>query len=184
MASKIKYRVNSEKAIESILLLSTLENNIDLYHIGKIIFYAEKQHINKYARPIIGDNHICGKDGPFPSKIRDLLQNRDVYLNSEDQENINKSVTISGDKYPQISPLREPDMDLFSESDIECLIEAFKKYSHLSFKELRKLTHNELCYNNSVRDEAIDYELLIDNDNENKDDILTEMSETAQYAVL
>jgi len=73
MAGQIKYRIDAEKAIETITLLSTLKPGIDLYHMGKIIFYAEKEHINRYARPIIGDKYICGKDGPFPSKVRDLV---------------------------------------------------------------------------------------------------------------
>ena len=189
MESEIKYKVNSEKAIETILLLSTLKDGIDLYHVAKIIFYAEKEHINKYARPIIGDRYICGEHGPFPSKIRDLVHGKEPYLNTDDLQGIHKAITVSkgdNEEFPHISPLRNPDMDFFSESDIECLFEAFKKYGDLSFPELRKLTHEELCYYTSFRDgeKEIDYSLLVDNENENRDDILNEMSETAKYAVL
>lgn len=183
MAKKIQYKVNSEKAVETILLLSTLENDIDLYHIAKVIFYAEKQHINQYGRPIIGDKYICGKDGPFPSKIRDLIQNT-VYLSGKDLEEISRAFKVSKDEYPKVNALRDPDMDVFSESDIECILESFKKYGHMSFAELRKLTHDELCYYQSMRDQEIDYSLLIDDQNINKDEILDEMSETAKYAVL
>ena len=187
MESKIKYKVNSEKAIETILLLSTLKPNIDLYHVGKIIFYAEKEHINKYGRPIIGDKYMCGKDGPFPSKIRDLVHSKELYLTIDDLQAIHKAVKItkSNEKdYPLISPLKKPDMDLFSESDIECLMETFKEIGDLSFQELRKLTHDELCYYESVRNKEIDYSLLIDEENVNKNYILNEMLETAKYAVL
>ncbi len=187
MSLGIKYKVNSEKAIETILYLSTLKPGIDLYHIAKIIFYAEKEHINKYSRPIIGDKYICGKDGPFPSKIRDLVHGKESYLNIDDLQTIHKAINISkneGEEFPHIRPLREPNMDFFSESDIECLLEAFKIYGDLSFLGLRKLTHDELCYYESVRDKEIDYSLLVDEDNINRNDILNEMSETAKIAVL
>lgn len=187
MSPKIKYKVNSEKAIETILFLSTLKKGIDLYHIAKIIFYAEKDHINKYARPIIGDKYICGKDGPFPSKIRDLVHGGEPYLNLDDLQAIHKTISISKNdekEFPHINPLREPDMDFFSESDIECLLGAFKKYGNLSFSELRELTHHELFYYKSAKDKEIDYLLLVDEENINRNDILKEMSETAEYAVL
>ena len=187
MGSAIKYKVDPEKAVETILLLSTLKDGIDLYHIAKIIFYAEKEHINRYARPIIGDRYICGKDGPVPSKIRDLVQGKELYLSIDDLQAIHKAIKISkseDEEFPHISPLRTPDMDIFSESDIECLLEAFKKYGDLSFPELRKLTHDELCYYESSRDKEINYSLLIDKENKDRDDILKEMSETAKYAVL
>lgn len=97
MARKIGYQVNPKKAIETIVLLSTLKPNIDLYNLGKVIFYAEKDHINHHARPIIGDRHICSYDGPFPSKIRDIVQRKERWLDSETIQSIDCSISVSKD---------------------------------------------------------------------------------------
>ena len=185
MNTSIKYKVNSEKAIETIVLLSTLKPGVDLYHMAKTVFYAEKYHINRYGRPIIGDEYICGKDGPFPSKIRDLVHSKDPYLTSENLEAIHKAINVSRGKekdFPIIDSKRNPNMDLFSESDIECLIDAFKEIMPLSFSELREQTHKEKAYYKSARNKGIDYHLLVDDEDGN--DILRNMIETAKYAVL
>lgn len=72
-------------------------------------------------------------------------------------------------------------MEYFSETDIECLKESLDEYGEKSFDELRKLTHNERCYLETEMTQPIDYALMVDEDNPNRDEILEEMSETAPY---
>lgn len=72
-------------------------------------------------------------------------------------------------------------MEHFSESDIECLKESLQKYGEKSFEELRKLTHNERRYLETEMTQPIDYALMVDEDNPNRDEIIEEMSETAPY---
>lgn len=50
--TKVSYRINYEKAIEAIVWLVNEKPEIDLYHISKVLFYADKAHLNKYARPL------------------------------------------------------------------------------------------------------------------------------------
>jgi len=184
MNSKIKYRVNYKKAIEIIVWLANQKPNIDIYHIAKVLFYAEKDHLNLYARPIIGDAYICHEYGPFPSTILNLIHQEERWIDPIYLENINKSIKVSRDKFPRITPLRQPDLDFFSETDINCLIKALRNYGDLSFDELKNLTHEEKSYYGTDLLNSIDYALMIDNTNPDYDWIVKEINEIAQYTEL
>ncbi len=44
MGNRIDYRINYEKAIETIVWLASEKPGIDIYHLGKVLFYADKKH--------------------------------------------------------------------------------------------------------------------------------------------
>ena len=184
MKSKIKYRINFAKAVEAILWLSNKQPRIDIYHIGKSIFYAEKLHLNKYGRPIIGDEYVRGEFGPFPSTIRDIIQLNRSWLNLESLAEISSAFSVEPIPYPTPVPKRKPNVDLFSETDIECLEVALKTYGPLSFGELKAASHDELCYMDTGPNEAIDYASMIDCDNPLRGAIIEEIEETHRYAVI
>ena len=97
---------------------------------------------------------------------------------------MNKSIKVSRDKCPRITPLRQPDLDFFSETDINCLIKALRNYGDLSFDELKNLTHEEKSYYGTDLLNSIDYALMIDNTNPDYDWIVKEINEIAQYTEL
>ena len=47
--------------------------------------------------------------------------------------------------------------------------------------KVKKTTHNERCWLKTSPNQPIDYTLLVDEDNPNREEILKEMSETAAY---
>jgi len=181
MAYDIKYRVNHRKAIEAIVWLATEKPGIDIYHIAKVLFYAEKQHINRYARPIIGDTYKSGDAGPFPSVIRDLIYRNEQFLSLEIIQQLDRAIITEKTPYPTPKPLRESDIDYFSETDIECLTESLNKYGDMSFEDLKQLTHEEKSYYGTDPNKDINYALMIDDDNPYKEEIYTEILETSPY---
>lgn len=180
MGKKIVYNINYNKAIETIVWVASQKPEIDIYHVAKVLFYADKMHINRYARPIIGDTYKKVNYGPLLSGIHDLIS-EDPWLSPEYLELVADSFSVQKDPYPKIRALRSPNMEYFSETDIECLKESLDEYGEKSFDELRKLTHNERCYLETEMTQPIDYALMVDEDNPNRDEILEEMSETAPY---
>ena len=184
MGKKVSYRINFDKAVEVILWISQNQPNIDIYHIGKTIFYAEKYHINRYARPIIGDEYCCGDFGPFPSAVRDIIQKKEAWLDWERLASVSDSFSVKHTPYATPIPKRNPNMDLLSGTDIECLQEALKLVGKMSFGELKNFSHEESCYLNAGPNESIDYLSLIDNDNPLRNEIIKEIEETYKYAVI
>ena len=181
MQQIIRFKVSFDKAIELIVWLATKSPNIDIYHIVKVLFFADKEHLNKYGRPILGDTYIHMDNGPVPSAIRDIVT-QNVFLSPQHLQKVKQSLTIqSKENYYKTIAIREPNIDYFSKSDIECLESSLKKYGKLSFDDLYQLTHKEKCYSQTNNTDNIDYALMIDDDNPNKDKILENIQETSLY---
>ena len=177
---QIRFKVSYDKTIEVLVWLAKMKPGIDIYHIAKVVFYADKMHINKYARPVIGDTYIKMPYGPVPSGVSDLIK-RDPWLSPNQLKNIKDSLIIDDADNYRLKARREPDMAYFSKSDIECLTASSNKYGHLSFDELYELTHSEKCYYETDPNEKIDYALLINENNPLHNEILDHMQEVSQY---
>ena len=55
-----------------------------------------------------------------------------------------------------IKPLKEPDLDVFSESDLECLNESYNENKHLGFFEIREKSH-DTAHKRATKDDKISY---------------------------
>lgn len=133
------FEFDEEKSIEVILYIASKCNN--LYNLLKILYFADKKHLQEYGRFICGDNYVLLPHGPVPSKIYDII--KDVRDNRKYPipVHLKNAFTIEG-KFI-IKPLREPSLEYFSRSDIECLDETIEKYGNMDFQELKELTHKE-----------------------------------------
>ena len=181
MQQNIRFKVSFNKAIELIVWLAQKNPNIDIYHIVKILFFADKKHLNKYGRPILGDTYIHMDNGPVPSAVRDIVT-QNIFLSPQHLQKVKDSLMIqSKENYYKTIAKREPNIDYFSKSDIECLESSLKKYGKLSFDDLYQLTHQEKCYSQTNNLDNIDYALMIDDDNPNKNRILQDIQETSSY---
>lgn len=60
----------------------------------------------------------------------------------------------------KVVPLRNPNMDFFSESDIECLEESIRKYGNMTFDQLKTVSHDQ-AYLAAGENDFIDIEQII-----------------------
>ena len=176
----IRFKLSYAKAIEALVWLAKMKPGIDIYHVAKVLFYADKMHVNKYLRPILGDTYIRMDYGPVPSCVLDLIK-KNMWLSPNQKESIGASLDIDSDNNFELRALRDPNMDYFSKSDIECLNDSLHKYGDLPFDELYKLTHSERCYIKTDQNEKIDYALLIDEDDSLRNETIDHMRELSQY---
>jgi len=156
--------LDAEKALEVVVYLSHSTNN--LFNLVKTLYYADKLHIEKYGRLITGDNYIAMEDGPVPSGAYDLVKavrgdkfRFDLKIINAHPENALK-VKIKNSK-TYVYPLRTANLDLLSESDIECLNEAICMYAKMNTTKLWDLVHQEKAYNNTEMDKSIPLRELI-----------------------
>jgi uncharacterized phage-associated protein len=180
MNSPIRFKISYDKATEVIIWLAKMKPGIDIYHVAKVLFYADKMHFNKYGRPIIGDTYIKMPSGPVPSGISDMIK-ENSWLSPKQSNQIKKSLIIDKSNDYKLAATREPDMKYFSKSDIVCLTDSLSKYGELSFNDLYTLTHSERCYYETEHNEKIDYALLLDDENPYKNEILENMEEISRY---
>ena len=167
--------LDAKKALEAILYVSKSTNN--LFNIVKTLYYADKFHLQEYGRVITGDCYIAMEDGPVPSGAYHLIKfaRGDAYLYDKNifEAHPEKAIKVARDgKNTWIYPQREPDFNHLSESDLECLDEAIKKYANMDPGELWKLVHKEKSYNETKRDEPIPLREIIALDIPNGKDVL------------
>lgn len=162
--SKIEFEINYHKALEAVLYVLTKRQSVNLYNILKIIFEADKVHLNQHGRPVTGDLYFKMRHGTVPSFVYDMFKGDPMGLAALDIE-----------EYPfvrhgyQITATRAPNLDYLSESDLECLEQGIQKYLLLSFRDVEKLNHLEKCWKESEIDRPIDFELIIENEKIKKD---------------
>lgn len=142
----IKFKPNYPKTLEIILWLANREpkKGIDLYRLLKILFWADKWHLNRYGRPIAGDRYVAMPYGPVAEVAYDILRK-----NARSRQTLKTEefpFQTFSTKAPRVFATRQPNMSVFSKSDITALTWAFEKYGHMDFNELKRRTHRQRAY--------------------------------------
>lgn len=183
MSSHIKYTPNPNKILEALVWIASEHPGLGFYHYAKIFFYADKEHLNRFARPIFGDRYIRMSNGPVPSLAYDMLKREPVF-DPEMEQLISESLQLkkSKKKWPIVYTGRKPDLSQFSETDRECMKNAMANCHSKPFPQLRRETHREKAYIAANENSEMDYSLMID-EGEHKEEILEELRENAAYLV-
>ena len=134
----IRQRFDANKAIEVLLYIA--QKSPKIYNALKVFYFADKDHLSKYGRLICGDSYVAMRHGPVPSGAYDLVKYARGDRFCWGDLPIDEAFAVQGHN---IVPRREPDLDFLSETDKECLELAIDKYGHLSFRQLKRLSHDE-----------------------------------------
>jgi len=105
----------------------------------KLIFLADKLHLRKYGRPIIGDFYLAMKYGPVGSQTKNVAELSDR-LPKEITTYVRKYIKPTSDKNT-FSSLNSADLNIFSKTDIECLNLVYEEFSDKDQFELAEITH-------------------------------------------
>lgn len=130
-------KFDPQKSLE--VLLYVARRCPDMYKALKVVYFADRQHLARYGRLIAGDQYVAMSHGPVPSGLYDIIKlvRGDVAL----EVNVAAKAAFTMDGY-NIIPSREPNLDVLSESDQECLAESISMYGDKSFSELKRLSHD------------------------------------------
>jgi uncharacterized phage-associated protein len=142
----LHFHFDSEKMVQAIAFFASRGvKDLDTMKSAKLLYFADKEHLLKYGRPIIGDQYHVMKDGPIPTaglpQIQDALSEKpkgqhdpsfDEYFRVQRQQ-----------RYPQFVAVKGPDLDVFSDSDLEVLTDVAERYGGKTAWELRELAHKD-----------------------------------------
>ncbi len=120
--SELKFTFQEDKAIEVILYLAKKAADPTFHSISKLLYFADKTSLERYGRFICGDDYYAMEYGPVPSHTYDLMKNAPS----------DKSFPFKVERYT-ITPRRKPNLELLSESDIECLDICLVLYGNAPF---------------------------------------------------
>lgn len=176
----LRFQFNERKGTEALTYMAQKWPNITIFYASKVLFFAEKKHLNSYGRPIVADTFIAMPNGPVPSTLYDFIKGN--LGNSGDPEGFRAA--IDTENHPKLSAKRPYDPSILSLSDIECINEAIEFCRTKGFGHLSELTHREKAWAEAFTNSAMDYEHFIDDSNPARDEILEDAREFAAYGVL
>ena len=128
------------KAVQALNLLASNKGGaINKMKAIKLIYLADRLHLRKYGRPIVGDMYFAMKLGPVGSRVKRSAELEEG-LPEEAFDYAKKYIRPSEDKKTVIS-VKAPDKDVFSETDLECLKNVYEVFADRDQFELAKLTH-------------------------------------------
>jgi uncharacterized phage-associated protein len=178
----LRFQFDEKKGLEALTYIAAAWPRITAFYASKVLFFAEKEHLNKYGRPIVADTFIAMPNGPVPSTLYNFIKG--VWDQAGDPEAIRSAIKFTQEPYPTVTARRQPDLSALSASDIECLDHAIAFCKARSFSALSRLTHQERAWAEAPANGPMDYEAMIESDNPARDEILEEAREFAAYGVL
>ena len=134
----IDFQYDCSKATQAILWLLSQHGGV-IYKLSlvKLIFLADRAHLAKYGRPIVGGQYVAMKHGPVGSELLDYL--------SRAVEGSGLPFQVVGIWVRASQPASEEEL---SESDIRVLHEIDAQYGNCDRFALRNLTHGKAWQKN------------------------------------
>lgn len=145
------------KTLNALLYVANRVQRKDFHKIFKIIYFADRQHLADWGRPITGDTYIAMEAGPVPSRLYDMLKmvRGDSYL--PDTEGLGHYFQVENWMY--VCPLVDANLDLLSHNEQEALSEAIRKYADLSYDEIKEKSH-DVAWRSTARDFSISWDSI------------------------
>jgi len=159
--------LDPEKLLAVIIYLAA-RTRPSKFVLCKLIFLADFIHIAKYGRPIVGGRYNALPNGPVPSEALELMnsleQKKETPTFFWKLGDIHQLFQFELDGHPRFIPTSEPDMSVFSKSDIEVLDYIVQNFGNRPVSYLWRYTHNRSAYIKATerepdsRNPVMDYE--------------------------
>ena len=149
--SKLHFRFDLAKFIQALVFLSKGGvSDLTKLKAAKLLYFADKEHLLKYGRPIIGDVYYALNLGPLPSQADDFLEEIEVANaagpTTPEHEEFLRYLDVVQDYWHRYVARGEENFRVFSKSDLQILGEVATRYGKLHWKQLVNLSHEEPAY--------------------------------------
>ena len=146
---------DKEKSLNALLYVANRVQRKDFHKIFKIIYFADRQHLADWGRPITGDTYIAMEAGPVPSRLYDMLKivRGDSYM--PDTEGLGEYFQVESWMY--IRPLQDADLHKLSANEKEAMSEVIEKYAALSYDEIKEKSR-DVAWRSTARDFSISWD--------------------------
>ncbi|OGA28985.1 MAG: hypothetical protein A3I01_05275 [Betaproteobacteria bacterium RIFCSPLOWO2_02_FULL_65_24] len=138
MPSHFEFEPEKALAVAAYLADRTGET---MYTILKMIYVVDRLHLERYGRPVTGDDFIAMEQGACPSKIYDSMK----ALRGEHKKNwlpeSERFLKVDPETF-DVDVFDMPSLDVLSESDIECLDAVISALKRKGRWHIRRLAHD------------------------------------------
>jgi uncharacterized phage-associated protein len=167
--TQIRFRFSPEKLVQALAFFAQCGvRDLDKMKAAKLLFHADKYHLLKYGRPVIGDQYACMEYGPVPSASLNVMNDAlagDEHFPPMAKELFDDYLIVEKGifrKYAVFRAKRQPDLDVFSDSDIEALEYAQKTFGAKSAWALSEESHAEPCWQAANENRAPGSSVMMD----------------------
>lgn len=135
--------------IERVLYIVNRQEGIDIYHLFKIMYFAQREFLRKYGMTIFPDKFVAMKYGPVPRMLYDALCPQQ-FIKEKGGTPIDEDVRAAmhrleeGDVSNVVVPRRKPDMDYISPAASRTLDHAMVEYGQKTFRSIMDESHTAL----------------------------------------
>jgi len=150
----LSFALKPEKLASAIAFLVELRPGLTKKQICKLMYYADKEHLLRYGRPITGDTYFALEQGPIPTCGLDAMNGRGPA--SEALERYGK---LDGWIF---RAHRGADRKALSKTDISVLTEISDKLGRFPAWELERLSHTEPAWKSAPQNGPMDFERFFD----------------------
>jgi uncharacterized phage-associated protein len=151
----------ADTALNAVLYIVSNIPDPTFHRISKLLYFADKFHLERYGRFICGDSYVAMKHGPVPAITYDLLKAvKEGSRGALDKTLVNAFAQALEVKGSYIVAKQEANLDMLSDSDLECLKEAIKEYGTKTLEELTALSH-DAAYKSTDENDLIDLAAII-----------------------
>lgn len=174
----IRFKFAPEKALTALHWMVREQPGIDLHAALKACYFADKDHLNEFHRPIFGARYRAMKFGPVPVEIYEMAKGEAIWL-----------AELGLDRFPwrldgfklRLEDNQPEDRSVFSQSDTEAFEAGLARSLAMSFNDRTAATHGrdwqaaELGW--------MRYEDMLD-DTDDKPEIIQYLRESARFVRL
>jgi uncharacterized phage-associated protein len=185
--ARLKFKPKLEKIVELLLYLAHKRPDADQYQAVKFLYLADREHLNRYGRPITFETYFALPFGPVATHALDMLENDGTVLRKAHIDSLPFEIEKLGKMTLIRAPKRAVNHEVFSKSDLKVFDEILKKYGHMSFDELYKLTHSHFAYKNAwdhrrggTKRAEMKYEDMVE-EGANKANLIEEFESVAEH---
>jgi len=128
-----------KKAVQALNFFTQKEGGIINYmKAGKLVYLADKIHLRIYGRTITNDNYVAMKNGPVPSRTKDIISKSEWWGHDIVEYSDNFLSAPSG---YDIKSIGDVDDLVFSKTDLKIMELVYSSYGKLKEFELSDYTH-------------------------------------------
>ena len=129
-------------------ILKQIPEGVDYIHLFKMMYFAQQEHLVRYAMPIVDDSFMARKHGPVAALTYKVLRSVEGKVDVTDEclRDFANSISISmvdGHQVVRIAEGADCDMDELSKSNLKVLDKWIKSCKDINSFDLSDLSHDE-----------------------------------------
>jgi uncharacterized phage-associated protein len=178
---RLRFRFNPTKFVNAVAYIAEACPGSTKLTICKHLYFADKEHLRRYGRPITGDHYYRLPHGPVPTRGLDMLRKK---AEPADNALLEKYVEVANAK---VRTRQSANKKVFSKTDLEVLDWVIARYGKLSPAQLRNLSHKERAWREAEDACPMDFALFFDDESQTIKELAEEEQDArdllGQYAI-